>query len=64
MTEILRPGPISKGTFENSALRGTDLELIDEMREFKSVMPSPPEVEVLVAACGNAGASGSVGEAL
>lgn len=60
---MLNPGPISRGTLENSARRGTDLELIDDKSELRSDIPSPPDVDVL-AGCENAGVSGSVAEAL
>ncbi len=62
-TDILKPGPISRGRLEKSARRATDLELMDERRELSSEMPSPVE-EAFAAAEVAAGASGSVGEDL
>lgn len=63
LTEILKPGPISKGTEENRALFATAFELMDERSDVSSEIPSlvndgatPPDT--------GAGASGSVGEAL
>lgn len=62
-TEILKPGPISKGTEENRALFATAFESIDERSDVSREIPSlvndgatPPDI--------GAGASGSVGEAL
>ena len=62
-TEILKPGPSSRGRLEKRARLATALELMEERRELRRVMPSPVE-EVLVAPAMGAGASGSVGEAL
>lgn len=63
MTEILKPGPISRGALENKARRGTDFELIDDRRELRREIPSPPDVDGF-AAWENAGASGSDEEPL
>ena len=63
LTEILNPGPISSGRFENKALRATALELIEDRSEFKREIPSLVE-EGRAAHETGAGASGSEGEVL
>ena len=63
LTEIVKPGPITKGTDENNALLGTDLELIDDRSEASKEIPSAVDVGALVPEIG-AGASGSVGAVL
>jgi hypothetical protein len=60
---MLNPGPISSGTLENNARRGTDFELIDDKRELSSEIPSPPEVDAFVGWV-KTGASGSIDEPL
>lgn len=62
-TDILKPGPISNGTDEKSALLATALELMDVSREERREIPSLVEVGAVVPETG-AGASGSVGMAL
>jgi len=61
LTEILKPGPISKGVFENNARLATAFELMEDNSEFSSDIPSPVE-DVFVAEAVGAGASGSVGD--
>lgn len=63
LTPIFSPGPISRGTAENKALRATAFELIDDNRDCKREMPSFVEDGAVALDIG-AGASGSVGEAL
>ena len=58
-TEILKPGPISKGTEENKALFATALELMDERSEFSKEIPSLVNDGATLPEIG-AGASGSV----
>jgi hypothetical protein len=43
LTEILKPGPISKGVFENNARLATAFELMEDNSEFSSDIPSPVE---------------------
>ncbi len=62
-TEILKPGPISSGRFENRALRATAFELMEDNREVRREIPSPVEEGTEAPEIG-AGASGSEGEAL
>lgn len=64
MTDILKSGPISSGTFENSDRRGTDLELMLDNRELSNESPSPLAVDVFVSGCRYAGASPSLGDVL
>ena len=63
LTEILKPGPISNGTEEKSALLATAFELIEERREWSRENPSLVELRAVAPAMG-AGASGSKGLAL
>jgi hypothetical protein len=41
LTDIVNPGAISNGKFENSARLAACLELMLEMSEFRRVSPSP-----------------------
>ncbi len=63
LTEMRKPGPISNGIEEKSALFATAFELMDDSNEASSEMPSLVEVAVVEPDIG-AGASGSVGIAL
>lgn len=62
-TDILNPGPISSGRFENRALRATAFEFMEDKREVRREIPSPVEDGAEAPEIG-AGASGSEGEAL
>ncbi len=62
-TEILNPGPISSGRFENRALRATAFELIEDRREVNREIPSLVEEGRATPETG-AGASGSEAEVL
>ena len=61
LTDILKPGPISSGKLANKALRATLLDLMDERREFSSVIPVPVEDGLAVPTI-DPEAPGSIGE--
>ena len=63
LTEILKPGPISKGIEENRALFATALELMEERSDVSSEIP-PLVKDAGAPSDTGAVASGSVGIAL